>query len=62
MNLEGTEIYNHHVQNRKLVGSCCIAQGAQPGALYDLDGWEQVGGGQEVQEGVDKCILMADSC
>ena len=44
------------------MGSCCIAQGAQPGAPDDLDRWEQVGGGREVQEGVDKCILRADSC
>ena len=27
-----------------------------------LEGWEGVGGGMEVQEGVDKCIPMADSC
>ena len=31
--------------------------------LYDnLEGWNGVGGGREVQEGGDICILMADSC
>ena len=31
-------------------------------ALYNLKGWAGVGGGREVQEGGDICILMADSC
>ena len=26
-------IIPYHVQNRQLVGSCCVTQGAQPGAL-----------------------------
>jgi len=38
------------------MASCCAAQGAQPGALW------QVGGGKEGQEGGDMCIPMADSC
>ena len=28
----------------------------------DLEGWDAVGGGREVQEGGDICILKADSC
>ena len=28
----------------------------------NLDGWEGVGGGREVQEGGDMCTPMADSC
>ena len=28
----------------------------------NLEGWDRVGGGKEVQEGGEKCILMADSC
>ena len=31
--------------------------------LYDnLEGWDGVGGGREVQEVVDICMPMADSC
>ena len=41
--------------------SYCITQGAQPGALQQSEGWNRVGGGREVQEGEDICILMADS-
>ena len=30
--------------------------------LYDnLEGWDEVGSGKEVQEGGNMCILMADS-
>jgi len=28
----------------------------------NLEGWDGVGGGREVQEGGDLCIPMADSC
>ena len=28
----------------------------------NLEGWDGVGGGREVQEGGDICILMVDSC
>ena len=28
----------------------------------NLEGWDGVGGGKEVQEGGDICIAMADSC
>ena len=44
------------------VGSCCITQGAQPGALWwpgEVGGWD---GTWQVQEGGDICILTADSC
>ena len=27
-----------------------------------IERWGRVGGGREVQEGGDTCILMADSC
>ena len=31
--------------------------------LYDnLEWWDGLGGGKEVQEGGDICILMADAC
>ena len=35
---------------------------AQTGDLYNLEGWDGVGGGSEVQEGGVMCIPMADSC
>ena len=44
------------------MGSCCITQGTQPGALWQHRGWNGVGGGKEVQEGGDIYILMPDSC
>ena len=28
----------------------------------NLEGWDAVGDGREVQEGGDMCLLMADSC
>ena len=28
----------------------------------NLEGWDGVGDGREVQEGGDMCLLMADSC
>ena len=45
----------------KIVGSCCIAQGAQPGALWRPRG-VGCGEGREAQEGGDICILKTDSC
>ena len=39
------------------MGSCCITQGTQPGALWQHRGWNGVGGGKEVQEGGELCIL-----
>ena len=43
------------------MASCCAAQGAQPGALWQ-QWWDGVGGGREGQEGGDMCTPMADSC
>lgn len=42
------------------MGSCCITQGTQPGALGQHRGWNGVGGGKEGQEEEDICISMAD--
>ena len=28
----------------------------------NLEGWDGVGGGREVQQGGDLCVPMADSC
>ena len=52
---------HYHVWNRELVGSCCIAQGAQLAALWWPRGlgW---GGGTATQEEGDICIHMAGSC
>ena len=27
-----------------------------------LEGWDGVGGGREIPEGGDMCVLLADSC
>ena len=43
------------------MGSCCITQGAQPGVLWHLEGWDGAEGEGELQEGKHVCILMADS-
>ena len=32
----------------------------EPGLCDNLEGWDRVGGGKEVQEGGDVCIPMAD--
>ena len=40
------------------MGSLCVTQRAQTGAML---GWDGVGSGREIQEGGDICILMADS-
>ena len=49
---------HYHVENRHLVGSCCLTEGAQPGALWQARGvgW----GGREVQEGGNICMPVAD--
>ena len=39
-----------------------MSQETQTGAVANLEGWDGEGGGREVQEGEDICILMADSC
>ena len=38
-----------------LAGTCFIAQGTQLGALWCPKGWDEGGGGREVQEGKDVC-------
>ena len=40
----GLSYTHHHVSNRRLVGSRCIAGGAQLGALNDPDGGMGAGG------------------
>ena len=40
------------------MGICCMTQRAQPSSPWQPGG---VGGGREVQEKGDICILMADS-
>ena len=42
------------------MGTWCIIQGAQPGALWQPRGMRK--GGREVQEGGDTCTPMTDSC
>ena len=43
------------------MGSYCITQRAQPGALWQPRGVGR-GGGVDVQEGGNICIPMADPC
>ena len=43
------------------VGIFCVIWGTQLGFCNNLEGWEREGGGREVQEGGDICILMANS-
>ena len=47
---------HHHVCNRQLVRSCCLAPRAQPGALWWPGGRDDGGVGREVQDGGDLCI------
>ena len=48
---------HYHMWNRWLVGSCCIIQEGQPGALWQSRGvgWSREEGGGDI------CILMTDS-
>jgi len=39
----------------------CMTKGTQIRALNNLEGWESVGGGKEVQEGGDIHTPMTDS-
>ena len=39
-----------------------MTQGAQTVLCDNLEEWDRVGGGKEVQEGGDICISMTDSC
>ena len=43
-------------------GDLRVTQGAQPSALLNLEGWDGVGDGREVQEGGEICIPVANSC
>ena len=43
------------------VGSCGKQRELNPLLCLNLEGWDGVGGGREVQEGRDMCIFMADS-
>ena len=40
------------------MGSCCITQGAQPGALWQLEGWD---GGSRGRGYIYIYTLMSDS-
>ena len=44
------------------MGTCCMAQETQTGALNQPRGWEGEGDGREFQKGGDICIPMTDSC
>ena len=44
------------------MGSCCVAQRAQLGVLYDLEGSDEGDDGREVQEGGDICLHIHNSC
>ena len=44
-------------------GDLCVTQGAQPSALLNLEGWDGVGDGREVQEGgtyVSLWLILVD--
>ena len=43
------------------MGICCMAQEAQQGLCINLEGWNGVGDGREVQKRGGICIPMADS-
>ena len=43
------------------MGICCRAQEAQQGLCINLEGWNGVGDGREVQKGGSVYIPMADS-
>ena len=40
----------------------CDAGSSNPVLCDNLEGWDGVGGGEEVQEGRDICIPVTDSC
>ena len=49
------------MQDGQPVGICCVTQGAQSSVCDNLEGWDGVGAGREVQEGGETCIPVADS-
>ena len=48
--------------NRQPMGIHCMTQELKLGLRNNLEGWEWVGGGREIQEGGDICIHMVISC
>ena len=64
MNWEsGIETYTLPYVKLIASGNLLYYAGSSKLVLCDsLEGWDRVGGGREVQEGGDICILMADSC
>ena len=44
------------------MGICCMSQGTQTGALYQVEAWDGEGDGREVWEGKDLVVPMAESC
>ena len=43
------------------MGSCCVTQGAQPGALWQPRWWDGVGNGRETQKGGAYVYFISDS-
>ena len=44
------------------MGIFYMTQGTKQGLCINLEEWDGVGDGREVQEGVDLCMPTADSC
>ena len=44
------------------MGTCCVPQGTQTGALQQAEGWLGEADEREVQEGGDMDVPMAYSC
>ena len=40
---------------------CCMNQGTQTGALWQVEGWAGEGDGRDIWEGGDMGVLMANS-
>ena len=53
---------HYHMDNRQPVGICHVTVSSSLVLCDNLEGWDGVGGGREVQEGGDICIPVADSC
>ena len=58
---EESNMETYIMQNRQWEFAVCLMEPKQ-GLWINLEGWDQEGGGREVQEGGDLCIPMADSC
>ena len=48
--------------NTQPVGICCVTQGFKRGLCSNLEAWERVETGREIQEGGHICTPMVDSC